>query len=526
MAEAKGEGKSGGDDIAEARKQALRESDSSLSDLGSDDGSDDGGSKRGGPKLTFYQQIRRAISKASKTMGQGFVDYGPPYEDDPLRESLVSVCYEANPNIIKVHNLLNDRANPNEQDPEDFYMSAMHYCARNGNYLVMRMLRRAGGSVNLINEFGQSPLHLCCMQVSTKDLVVSQHKMFLWLIREGSDIHHRDRAGFEPLDYCAMNNDLEKVKVLLECGAKVRRTNFDLKAERKSVLKQVSDPDVWRVLNEALQIEEAAFQEAEGRRQAAKEERLADERAIKNLMNLKKKKETKVANAKKAAEYDKLVAKLDARKKNIAQSMEALTHSKKAAAAAFGEYERDDQGNWTWVAKDRSETAEAAARNVYAAAVKTMGRLQERNRLELYQERWAKMGGDEAGALELDWRRSAPFDQEDDSDDDSDEAAERRAKKKASEIATSKAAALEASDADLAAELEEEEEDAALGVEDGDDVEDLLAGIGQGTPVGTPRGAGTPVGTPRSARPNSPQTGGGLAGGKPVNPALLRLKKL
>jgi len=308
--------------IAEDRKKALRESDASISD-NSDDGSDGegkrGGKDRSGPKLTLYQQIRRFFGGMSKSMGQGFMDYGPPYFDDPLRESLVDVCYEAKPNIIKVHNLLNDRADPNTQDPEDFYFSAMHYCARNGNLLVMRMLRRAGADVNLINEFGQTPLSLCCMRVSTKDIVETQHKMFLWLIREGADINIRDRAGFEPLDYCAMNNDLEKIKLLLSMGARVRRSNFMLKADRKPILKHVSDPECYRVLNEALEQEEKRFQDAEFRRRVEREEREHEEKAMKNLAQLKKKKEKKVENAKKAVEYDKMVAKLEARKKNIVQ---------------------------------------------------------------------------------------------------------------------------------------------------------------------------------------------------------------
>lgn len=424
--------------IAEDRKQALRDSDASMSDDEDDDDDEGGGKstrKKGRrPKLTTYQQISRALTHIGSSFGKAFMDYGPPYFDDPERESLVEACSQMVVNVIQVHSLLNQRADPNERDEKDFYFCAMHYCARNGNLLVMRMLRRAGGEINILNEFGQSPLSLCCLQVSTPEKVEVQHKMFLWLIKEGADIHHRDRSGLEPIDYCAMNNDMEKILVLLELGARVRRENFMLQsAPKKSILKHVSDPDVYRVLKEALEEEEAAFQEREAVRQGDKDEREREEQAQRNLRLLKKKKEKRKENARKAVEYDELLAKLDRRKKNLAASMNSLTSGKKAQAKTLGSYVRDSFGNWTWVAKDRRDSEEAVSESIYLASTTMMHRLRDKNKLSLMQERWSKMGGE--GKIELDWKRDEPFylegeereararggDDDDDDDDDGEE---------------------------------------------------------------------------------------------------------
>lgn len=417
--EAKGEGNLSASAlkvIAEQRKKALRDSDASLSE-NSEDG-EEGESKKmskrdrrrqGGGIL---QEIKNALKDIGDSFSKSFMDYGPPYyPQDSENETLVDLCSQMFPNVIKIHTLLNRRADPNERDPEDFYFAAIHYCARYSNLLVMRMLRAAGGDVNILNEFGQSPLSMCCMDlipehdIHTHD---TQLKMFDWLVREGADIHNRDRAGLEPLDYCAMNNDMEKIIRLLTLGAKVRRDNYLLtSATKKNILKYVSDPDVYRVLNEALQAEEEGFQGREAAKEAVKLEEEREAGVQRNLRQLKKKKEKREENAKKAIEYDRLVAKLEMRKKNVALSMESLVEGKKAAAKMAGEYVRDDFGYWKWVAKDKADTADAISNNLYASSCATMRRLKETNKLSVYQERWSKMGG--AGDLVLDWRRDAAF---------------------------------------------------------------------------------------------------------------------
>jgi len=438
--------------LAKSRKDALRESDASVSSEESETESEKAAGGRGKPKgKGWWAELQRNF-QGFGDVGKALFDYGPPYTEDPNRESLISVCYDL-PNVVRVHMLLNERANPNEQDPEDFYFTAMHYCARNGDYLILRMLRRAGGDLNMINEFGQTPLMMCCMQISTPDKVRTQHKMFLWLLKEGVDIHHRDRSGMEALDYCAVNNDFEKVKELLSRGAKVRRTNFLLAAQRKSPLKLTTDPDCWRIMNEALKVEEAKFQDAEAQR---KEERDEEERLAgvqRNLQSLRRRKEKREEEKRKAIEYDKLVTKLERRKTNVALAMDSLTRGKKELAKTMGEYERDEVGNWTWVAKDRKDSAAVVARRMYEDSASLMHKMRDKNRLALYQERWKKMGGE--GSIELEWKRSAPFllegEEEDDLGEDEDE-----------------------DDEDEYKNEEDEKADADLGLEEGDDLDDLL----------------------------------------------------
>lgn len=84
--------------------------------------------------------------------------------------------------------------------------------------------------------------------------------------KEGADVNWRDKGGYCPIDYAAMNNDMEHIQILLEAGATLRRENAMLRAKRRAILKNVYDPDVYRVLNEHLKREEAEFQAREKQR--------------------------------------------------------------------------------------------------------------------------------------------------------------------------------------------------------------------------------------------------------------------
>jgi Ankyrin repeats (many copies) len=80
-----------------------------------------------------------------------------------------------------------------------------------------------------------------------------------FLIENGADIEHRDKAGYAPLDFAAMNNHTELVKLLLDNGASVMRENHLLVAQRVDVLANVTDPECYRLLNSKTRIIKATM---------------------------------------------------------------------------------------------------------------------------------------------------------------------------------------------------------------------------------------------------------------------------
>jgi len=107
----------------------------SLSDFDDDDGEE-----------TWRQILMKTV-----------VDYGPPYRkhEDIPPFAVISECADFSCNLYNLHNLLNKRLDPNERDPEDLYFSAMHWCVRNAHFYAMKMLKRAGAYVHILNEFGK-----------------------------------------------------------------------------------------------------------------------------------------------------------------------------------------------------------------------------------------------------------------------------------------------------------------------------------------------------------------------------------
>jgi len=432
MASKKGGDGGGGLDleaIAEKRRQ-VQESDSALSassegswsgsESDSEDEAEGGSGTRGGlsrkeraarrPPKTFYQKIRKAMRDVSNAISKSFVDYGPPYYEDPDRESLIeAVCY-MEVSLIKVHGLLNARADPNEPDPEDNYFTPMHYCARHGHLLVMRMLRRAGAQVNPINEFGQSPLAMCCMAKPMHDKELTQIKMFKWLIEQGADVNSRDKGGYEPLDYCVMNNNIEMIQILLNEGVRLRRDNLELVAKRRSLLKLVYDPDIYRILNSRLQEEEEVFQAREAEKKAIQDEIDADNRAVKNLEMLAKRKKIREQRLKDDAILEAQLAKEAQRKANIEASLLQLTKGKKTQQLMYGTWEKDEQRNWSWKARQTQLTLQEQANKTHASACSQMFALQNKNKKEMYEKRWQEMGGE--GKIVVPWTRSKAFDTE------------------------------------------------------------------------------------------------------------------
>lgn len=392
------------------RKNDLRGSDSSMSD--SDDGSDDGGEK-----VPFITLVKQALRETSKALARSFVDYGPPYrrwkdwDIEPF--PIVDCLSEMNMSYVKLHRLLNAKVDPNTPDDEDFYNTGMHYAGRHLHFLAARMMRRAGAEVNVINEFGQNPLHLVIMNVIAHERDPRrkrQMKFLEWLIDQGINVHLRDKGGYEPLDFACMNNDMEIIEILVEQGARFRRDNYSFRGHRKNLLENIADPEVYKYVREKIMEEQDAFDEREEEKRIIQAEIDHDKAVKKNLESLAKRKAEKERKQKEAIDFEIKMKKKAARDKSIKTSMDSLTKAKKERDAMFGEWIPDEQKNWHWKGSSQLKSADEVSEKIHKESVALMKKLHKKNKKSLMDERWKAMGGD--GDIEVNWKKSEPFEME------------------------------------------------------------------------------------------------------------------
>lgn len=392
------------------RKQDLRDSDSDMSDS---EGSDEGEGGEGG-KVPFRTMLRQAMRETSKAFARSFVDYGPPYRQwkdwDIEPFPIVDCCADMNISYIKLHRLLNARVDPNVPDDEDFYNRGVHYCGRHLHFLAARMLRRAGAELNVINEWGQSPLHLVCLNqiVIEKDNRGSKQLKFAeWLIEQGININHRDKGGYEPLDFACMGNNLPLIELLVDNGAKFRRDNYMFRGTRRNLLENISDPEVYKYVREHLMEEEELFQAREAAVRKEAEIAAYDRNVQRNLDALGKKKAAKEQKQKEKLEFEVKMAKKAAREKSIKTSMDTLTKAKKERDKMFGEWTADDQKNWHWKGSSQNASADEVSMKIHKESVSLMRKLHTKNKKEVFDARWKAMGG--GGIIEVPWERSDHF---------------------------------------------------------------------------------------------------------------------
>jgi len=409
--------------VASKRKQDLRASDSDMSD--SDRDSDDAisgiqglrnyGNDADGKKLSMVDMIKKGLNDAGKAFKRAFVDYGPPYEihKDGLELEpcpVVDCVAEMNMSYVKLHRLLNDHMDPNIPDSADMYNTGMHYSGRYLHFLAARMMHRAGAMVNVVNELGQTPLSLCIMNVIAHkfdERGKRQIQMMKWLVENGANVRHRDKGGYEPLDFACQNNNLDIIKYLMEQGATLRRNNVDLRAKRVEVLEWISDPDVYHFVLDAFNKEEGAFQIKDGARKKQLVEEKHDREVQKNLSSLAKRKVEKQRKQEEAIAFQRRLVKEANRKKNVEGAMNSLTRGKKLKDQEHGEWTADEQQNWHWESRSAVRGADEVSKRIHKAAVDKMQALHKTNRKKLYNERWAKIGGQ--GTIEAPWTRDAPF---------------------------------------------------------------------------------------------------------------------
>lgn len=350
--------------------------------------------------------MKDVVNKMASDFVRFFIDYGPPYTEEPeqLHGSLVDECAELNLSLLNVHMLLNDRADPNIPDSEDLYYTPLHWCARNFHILAAKMLLRAKANINRPNEFGITPFGLCVITVATDNLKSKRLKMIKWFIKKNVDVNFRDKGGYTALDYAVMNDDVQAVKLLLDAGALTDRENKILVAKRIPVLDNwQGNPEIYKMVLEANENEIAKraiiaverFNAGSDQREARRVQKLHNDLAkLKEVKILRKKqKETQAEKEKRELDY----------KRKLLDALDYLKISIDKRRGAGG-WIRNEVGQWHWsdVVKKNRELDK-----LYNTSVNMMHILRKNNKVDEFNNKWKALT--DGGKIEIKWDKANKF---------------------------------------------------------------------------------------------------------------------
>ena len=362
-------------------------------------------------EMGLMERIKEGLREQQTAIIKAFVDYGPPYYPQEAKFELINECSEAKQKIFSIHSLLMARYDPNLRDPEDLYYTAGHWCGRNAHLMALKMLHRAKANFNLTNEFGQTTLHMACIVKQPADKIKNQKKIVEWLVGEfvQVDVNVVDKGGYAAIDYCCMNEQYDLIKILLRAGANVLRNNAVLVAKRKDLLEHIKDPECYRIVHLAVKKATVKFEAEEKGRRAIKAEQERQAKMARRQEELVQKKIKEWGEKQEAAEraYKAKVKKeKDDRIRKEMNTLSQTTHVNR-----LGGYTRDKNGKWHWHERVFKPSTEV----VYAESRTTMKELRNKNKYEVFNERWNSITG---GELEMEWRMSNAFDIDGLSDDE------------------------------------------------------------------------------------------------------------
>ena len=162
------------------------------------------------------------------------------YKDTPL----MLACQSRNMDAINF--LLNKGADVNLQGHQGY--TALHYAVETKNFDAVRCLVHNGADVNLFTSYKDTPLMLACQSqnmdainfllnkgadVNLQDrdgqsaLHFASSDICYWLIQNLADVNMCDNDNCTPLMQASCNNDVKKVAMLIENGAKVDLQDVD-----------------------------------------------------------------------------------------------------------------------------------------------------------------------------------------------------------------------------------------------------------------------------------------------------------
>ena len=339
----------------------------------------------------------------------GLIDYGPPYlppREDQAEYELVGECSTHNSRLWKVHRLLNQKIDPNSRDPEDLYYSAGHWCVRNCHYPHLKLLFKAGLDLNILNELGESMLGMACLMKYAEDKFYDNIRIVRFLIENGADIDHRDKAGFTALDFAAMNNNKEIIKLLLANGASVERNNNILVAKRKELLDHVKDPDTYHLLHSKVKIVKdlrvaQKYKNHELLRIAEEKQKINDQVEKFELRRMLKRAEKE----RQAGEmfYKEQVEKMAL--ENRSEMNEILGRCHGESTNKYGSWIKDNFGKWHW---EKFLTTKSH-NNTYEEGKERLSEIHNKYSYTLYNDRWKDLT--EGSELEVTWSKTNLFDQ-------------------------------------------------------------------------------------------------------------------
>lgn len=419
--------------------------DSDNSDEDEDDGLDAAAAeeqrrKRGGG-IGLGDYFRKKQKKVVKML----MDYGPPYTKMESGITLLDECALPEPSLFEIHSMLNQRLNPNFRDPEDYYNSPMHWCARHAHYRPMKLLRRAKVDMNPRNEFGHTPLHVICMMVFPEDKRKRQLKTFKWMLEQGAEINFRDKGGYCPIDYASMNGHEAMVALLLERGAEVLRENKIFAASRQPLLHIAVGPVSRRLIQE--RIDEVVMEKAITKQIEDEEKALEDD-----ILKLKKRHERLGRKRREAItqKHDTATKEYHSQRENekyqkLYEENERIRlerNTKNVARYGYWKKEEEKGGRWQYQFSDRpvgpngpilppssslssSRTGTTAPNSLlsrpkttsgipervekyqgYQENLSTMRDLKEKYNFQKYNDRWKKKTGNN---LEIQWKKEDIF---------------------------------------------------------------------------------------------------------------------
>ena len=355
---------------------------------------------RKGILKTIWNKVIEAIQEAA-------CDYGPPYEyDEYFDGALLFETAQPNCKSSSVHTLLNCKVDPNDIDKDDLNFTPMHYCARFCHLAVMRMLVKAKAYVNVLNEFGQTPLIVCVMIKQSLNNTSTQLSMAEFLLDNGAYVDVRDKSGLSPLDYAAVHNNQELVSLLLDYGAAARRVNETFAVQRQTILDKTTDAECYTLINERLEEEEGELKYK--RDQEAEKKRLEKEKKHKEWLREKHRADKEARHMKmqrnKAEKIRQEVR--EAKMKELAKKLAMEDALRKLQQHKMGSWERDEHHRWRW--QDKKAFISTDHDFVYNESMKLVNSVRDKRSIKTLNKRWRAFTGD--GQLEVTWKTLTTFD--------------------------------------------------------------------------------------------------------------------
>ena len=226
------------------------------------------------------------------------------------------------------------------------------------------------------------------------------------MIENGADIDHRDKAGFTALDFAAMNNNKEIIKLLLANGASVERNNNILVAKRKELLDHVKDPDTYHLLHSKVKIVKdlrvaQKYKNHELLRIAEEKQKINDQVEKFELRRMLKRAEKE----RQAGEmfYKEQVEKMAL--ENRSEMNEILGRCHGESTNKYGSWIKDNFGKWHW---EKFLTTKSH-NNTYEEGKERLSEIHNKYSYTLYNDRWKDLT--EGSELEVTWSKTNLFDQ-------------------------------------------------------------------------------------------------------------------